>query len=138
MEDKLFDFEELWYLFKRRFWIIIVIPVLMTSLALYKVSKLKPSYSASAKVFMGNSNDMLDIYSQDELSYYSQFITIFSEISKIDGFLDDTLKKNKIDKTSLEVASSLSFSSSENTPIVNIYYSSYTDEQYILIRQSFL
>lgn len=129
MEDKLFDFEELWYLFKRRFWIIIVIPVLMTSLALYKVSKLKPSYSASAKVFMGNSNDMLDIYSQDELSYYSQFITIFSEISRIDGFLDDTLKKNKIDKTSLEVASSLSFSSSENTPIVNIYYSSYTDEQ---------
>ena len=48
----------------------------MTSLALYKVSKLKPSYSASAKVFMGNSNDMLDIYSQDELSYYSQFKTI--------------------------------------------------------------
>lgn len=129
MEDRLFDFEELWYLFKRRFWIIIVIPVLMTSLALYKVSKLKPSYSASAKVFMGNSNDMLDIYSQEELSYYSQFITIFSEISRIDGFLDDTLKKNKIDKTSLEVASSLSFSSSENTPIVNIYYSSYTDEQ---------
>ena len=129
MEYKLFDFEELWYLFKRKFWIIIVIPVLMTSLALYKVSKLKPSYSVSAKVFMGNSNDMLDIYSQDELSYYSQFITIFSEISKIDGFLDDTLKKNKIDKTSLEVASSLSFSSSENTPIVNIYYSSYTDEQ---------
>ena len=121
MEDRLFDFEELWYLFKRRFWIIIVIPVLMTSLALYKVSKLQPSYSASAKVFMGNSNNMLDIY--------SQFITIFSEISKIDGFLDDTLKKNKIDKTSLEVASSLSFSSSENTPIVNIYYSSYTDEQ---------
>ena len=72
---------------------------------------------------------MLDIYSQEELSYYSQFITIFSEISRIDGFLDDTLKKNKIDKTSLEVASSLSFSSSENTPIVNIYYSSYTDEQ---------
>ncbi len=129
MEDRLFDFEELWYLFKRRFWIIIVIPVLMTSLALYKVSKLQPSYSASAKVFMGNSNDMLDIYSQEELSYYSQFITIFSEISRIDGFLDDTLKKNKIDKTSLEVASSLSFSSSENTPIVNIYYSSYTDEQ---------
>ena len=129
MEDRLFDFEELWYLFKRRFWIIIVIPVLMASLALYKVSKLQPSYSASAKVFMGNSNDMLDIYSQEELSYYSQFITIFSEISRIDGFLDDTLKKNKIDKTSLEVASSLSFSSSENTPIVNIYYSSYTDEQ---------
>ncbi len=124
MEDRLFDFEELWYLFKRRFWIIIVIPVLMTSLALYKVSKLKPSYSASAKVFMGNSNDMLDIYSQDELSYYSQFITIFSEISKIDGFLDDTLKKHKIDKTSLEVASALSFEKSVLSEIWNLLYSS--------------
>lgn len=129
MEDKLFDFEELWYLFKKRFWIIIVITLVTTSLAIYKVSKLQPSYIANAKVFMGNSSDMLDIYSQEELSYYSQFITIFSEISKIDGFLDDTLKKNNIDKTSLEVASSLSFSSSQNTPIVNISYSSYTDEQ---------
>lgn len=129
MEDKLFDFEELWYLFKKRFWIIIVITAMTTSLAIYKVSKLQPSYSANAKVFMGNSSDLLDMYSQEELSYYSQFITIFSEISKIDGFLDDTLKKNHIDKTSLEVASSLSFTSSENTPIVNIFYSSYTDNQ---------
>ena len=101
MEDRLFDFEELWYLFKRRFWIIIVITALLTSLALYKVSKLQPSYSANAKVFMGNSNDMLDVYSKEQLSYYTQFITIFSEISRIDGSLDDTLKKNEIDKTSL-------------------------------------
>ena len=131
MEDKLinFEFEEVWYLFKKKFWIIIVITAITTSLAVLKVSKLQPSYSASAKVFMGNANDMLEIYSESELSYYSQFITIFSEISKIDGFLDDTLKEHKIDKTSLEVASALSFSSSANTPIVNIYYSSYTDDQ---------
>lgn len=131
MEDKLFDLEELWYLFKKRFWIIIVITAITTSLALYKVSKLQPTYSANAKVFMGNSTDMLEMYSQEELSYYSQFITIFSEISKIDGFLDDTLRKNNIDKTSLEVASALSFTSSENTPIVNIFYSSYTDNQMV-------
>ena len=131
MEDRLinFEFEELWYLFKNKFWIIIVITVITTSLAVLKVSKLQPSYSASAKVFMGNGNDMFEIYSESELSYYSQFITIFSEISKIDGFLDDTLKKHKIDNTSLEVASALSFESSANTPIVNIYYSSYTDYQ---------
>ena len=131
MEDKLIniEFEEVWYLFKKKFWIIIVITAMTTSLAVVKVSKLQPSYSASAKVFMGNGNDMLQVYSESELSYYSQFLTIFSEISKIDGFLDDTLKKNKIDKTSLEVASALSFSSSANTPIVNIYYASYTDYQ---------
>ena len=129
MEDRLFDFEEIFYLFKKKFWIIIVVTAITTSLAVVKVSKLQPSYSATAKIFMGNGNDMLQVYSESELSYYSQFITIFSEISKIDGFLDDTLKKNKIDKTSLEVASALSFSSSANTPIVNIYYSSYTDYQ---------
>ena len=131
MEDRLinFEFEELWYLFKKKFWIIIVVTAITTSLAVVKVSKLQPNYSATAKVFIGNGNDMLQVYSESELSYYSQFLTIFSEISKIDGFLDNTLKKNKIDKTSLEVASSLSFASSANTPIVNIYYSSYTDYQ---------
>lgn len=129
MEDRLFDFEEIFYLFKKKFWIIIVVTAITTSLAVVKVSKLQPTYSATAKIFMGNGNDMLQVYSESELSYYSQFITIFSEISKIDGFLDDTLKKHKIDKTSLEVASALSFSSSANTPIVNIYYSSYTDYQ---------
>ena len=131
MEDRLInvDFNEIFYAFKKRFWIIIIIPILATALAIKKVSTLQPSYSATAKVFMGNSNDMLEVYSESELSYYSQFLTIFSEISKIDGFLDDTLKKHKIEKTSLEVASALSFSSSANTPIVNIYYSSYTDYQ---------
>ena len=122
MEDRLFDFEEIFYLFKKKFWIIIVVTAITTSLAVVKVSKLQPSYSATAKIFMGNGNDMLQVYSESELSYYSQFITIFSEISKIDGFLDDTLKEHKIDKTSLEVASALSFSASANTPIVNIFY----------------
>ena len=129
MIDKLFDLDELICIFKKKFWIIIVVTAITTSLAVVKVSKLQPNYSATAKVFIGNGNDMLQVYSESELSYYSQFLTIFSEISKIDGFLDNTLKKNKIDKTSLEVASSLSFASSANTPIVNIYYSSYTDYQ---------
>ena len=86
MEDRLFDFEEIFYLFKKKFWIIIVVTAITTSLAVVKVSKLQPSYSATAKIFMGNGNDMLQVYSESELSYYSQFITIFSEISKIDGF----------------------------------------------------
>ena len=119
MDEKLINFEgeEILYLFKRKFWIIIVVTALTTALGFFKASQLQPSYSASAKVFMGNSSDMLTIYSESELSYYSQFLTIFSEIAKIDGFLDDTLKKHKIDKTSLEVASSLNFASSANAEL---------------------
>ena len=131
MDEKLINFEveEILYLFKRKFWIIIIVTALTTTLGIFKASQLQPSYSASAKVFMGNSSDMLTIYSESELSYYSQFLTIFSEIAKIDGFLEDTLNKHKIDKSALEVASALNFTSSANTPIVNIYYSSYTDYQ---------
>ena len=131
MDEKLINFEgeEILYLFKRKFWIIIIVTALTTTLGIFKASQLQPSYSASAKVFMGNSSDMLTIYSESELSYYSQFLTIFSQIAKIDGFLEDTLNKHKIDKSALEVASALNFTSSANTPIVNIYYSSYTDHQ---------
>ena len=104
MEDRLFDFEEIFYLFKKKFWIIIVVTAITTSLAVVKVSKLQPSYSATAKIFMGNGNDMLQVYSESELSYYSQFITIFSEISKIDGFLDNTLNKRAFKSSLLSSA----------------------------------
>ena len=40
MEEKLinFEFEEVWYLFKKRFWIIIVITAITTTLAVLKVA----------------------------------------------------------------------------------------------------
>ena len=122
--DKLLNIEELLYVFKKKFWIIILITAITTSLGVYKVSKLQPSYIATAKVFIGNSEDMIELYTTEELYNYSKFVSIFNELSKIDGFFDDTLKKNNINKSSLEVAYGLSFSSSENTPMVTISYSS--------------
>lgn len=129
MEDRLFDFEDIWHLFKKKFWIIIVITAITTSLGVYKVSKLQPSYVATAKVFIGKSDDLLEIYTQQEMESYSQFLTTFTEISRIDGFYDEVLKKNNINKTSTEVASAINFSSSANVPIINLSYSSWTDEQ---------
>lgn len=131
MEDRLFDFEEIWYLFKKKFWIIIVITAITTSLGVYKVSKLQPSYVATAKVFIGKSDDLLEIYTTEEMESYSQFLTTFSEVSRIDGFYDEVLKKNKINKTSTEVASAINFSSSANVPIINVSYSNWTDEQMV-------
>ena len=58
MIEKLFDFDELIYIFKRRFWIIIVVTLALNSLATYKVSKYKPSYTASMQIFMGDSGSM--------------------------------------------------------------------------------
>ena len=129
MEDKLINLEDMRSLFRKRLWIIIVVTALTTVLGIYKTRQMAPTYTCSMKFLVSTSDKILDNYSENEIEAYSKFMATFNEIMKVGDFLDDTLKKNKIDKTSLEVASSLSFSSSENTPIVNIYYSSYTDEQ---------
>ena len=128
MEDKLFDFEEMFYLFKNRFWIIILITAITTAYGVNKVSKYQPSYVATAKIFIGKSTELMEFYSQQEIEYYSQFIGIFTELSRIDGFLDSGLKKAGIDIPSTAIASRLSFSGGTNVPIFTISYSSYTDE----------
>ena len=117
------------YIFKRRFWIIIVVTLALNSLATYKVSKYKPSYTASMQIFMGDSNNMFKVYSEDQMQAFSDFFSLFSEVSKLEGYFDDTLKKNKINKTSSEVAYSINFSSSSTIPLVTITYSSWTDKQ---------
>lgn len=128
MDEKLIDIEELVDLFKRRFWIVIVIAIMTTGLAVLKVSKLQPSYVANSKIFIGRGTEMLQYYSEQELESYSKFLTIFTEISRVEGFLDEALKAKGINKSSVEVASRLNFSGSANTPLFNISYSSRENE----------
>ena len=129
MIDKLFDLDELICIFKRRFWIIIIVTLALNSLAIYKVSKYKPSYAASMQIFMGDKDNMFKVYSEDQMQAFSDFFSLFSEVSKLEGFFDDALKKKKINKTSSEVAYSINFSSSSTIPLVTITYSSWTDKQ---------
>ena len=125
MEDKLINFEELWDLFKRRWWIIVIITALTTSLAVLKVRNLQPTYTASAKIFIGKGENYKDFYSQQEMSYYSNLLTTFSEIIKIDDFLTETLDKYYLKISPSLVKNNLSFSGSENSPIYTISYSSW-------------
>ncbi|WP_370774297.1 YveK family protein [Clostridium sp.] len=129
MIDKLFDLDELICIFKRRFWIIIVVTLALNSLATYKVSKYKPSYTASMQIFVGDKDNMFKVYSEEQMQDFSDFFSLFSEVSKLDGFFDDALKKKKINKTSSEVAYSISFSPSSTIPLVTINYYSGTDKQ---------
>ena len=129
MIDKFINIEDLLYTFKKKFWIIIVITIATTIFGIYRVSKLQPSYVANAKVFIGKGSELVEYYSKEEVEYYSEFVTIFKELSKIDGFFDDILKKNKIDKTSTEIAYGLSFTSSSNIPMVTISYSSGSNDR---------
>ena len=128
MDEKLIEVREVWNLFKKRWWIIIIITTITTSLAINKVKDLKPSYMATSKVFIAREGELLQLYSMEELEYYSEFVNVFSEISKIDGFFDKALKEGNIQMSSISVASRLSFTAvGTSIPLYTIQYSGMTE-----------
>ena len=123
MGEKLIEVEEVKSLLKKNWGIIVLVTTITTVLAIIAVKNLKPTYEATAKVFIGRGSEMLQVYSVEELDYYSRFVEIFGEISMIDGFYDNALKSNNIDKSSTSIAEKLTFEESINIPIYTIKYS---------------
>ena len=129
MEDKLINLEDMKNLFRKRLWIIIVVTALTTALGIYKTRQMAPTYTGSMKFLVSTSDKILDNYSENEIEAYSKFMATFNEIMKVGDFLDDTLKKNKISKTSDQVKYAISYSVSTTAPIFTLKYtSSSTDE----------
>ena len=110
MEDKLINLEDMRSLFRKRLWIIIVVTALTTVLGIYKTRQMAPTYTGSMKFLVSTSDKLLNNYSEDEIEAYSKFMATFNEIMKIGDFLDDTLKENKISKTSNEIKNSIFYS----------------------------
>ncbi|MFY9277538.1 MAG: Wzz/FepE/Etk N-terminal domain-containing protein [Clostridium sp.] len=109
MEDKLINLEDMKNLFRKRLWIIIVVTALTTALGIYKTTQMAPTYTGSMKFLVSTSDKILDNYSENEIEAYSKFMATFNEIMKVGDFLDDTLKENKISKTSDQVKYSISY-----------------------------
>lgn len=128
MKDKLIDIEEIFYLFKKKIWILVIITIITTGLGVYKASKMVNQYQGSMKVFVGKSENLLDYYPEKEIQYYSEFMNIFNEIIRVDDFLNDTLEKNNINKTAAEVKGGIGISASEKSPIFTITYTSLSDD----------
>ena len=128
MEEKFIELNEVIDVFKKRWWIALIVTVCTTAIGILMVWNLKPSYVGTTKILIGSSPELLEVYSFEELDYYSRFIDIFSEMSMIEDFYDDELKSNKINEDSMSVASRLTFSGAENTPLYTIEYSSPTEK----------
>ena len=124
MEDKLINLEDMKNLFRKRLWIIIVVTALTTALGIYKTTQMAPTYTGSMKFLVSTSDKLLNNYSEDEIEAYSKFMATFNEIMKIGDFLDDTLKENKISKTSNEIKNSIFYSVSSTAPIFTLSYTS--------------
>lgn len=129
MIDKIFDLDDILYLLKKKFWILMVVVIVFTGVGYYKASQMTVSYQATAKIFVGRGENLLDYYSSSEIQYYTEFMNIFSEIIRIDDFIDETLVKHNITNVHpAAVKNSISFSASENTPIFTVRYGTMEDE----------
>ena len=128
MEDKLIDFEELYYLFKKRWWIVILITMITTSIAIKKVSSLQPSYYASGQVILSKSEELMEYYSEEELEYYSKFISTYREVIKIDGSIEKLFNKKNIEIDPNILVSGLNISQGSNIPLFTLSYTSNSDK----------
>lgn len=128
MEDKLIDFEELYYLFKKRWWIVILITMITTSIAIKKVSSLQPSYYASGQVILSKSEKIMEYYSKEELEYYSKFISTYREVIKIDGSIEKLFNKKNIEIDPNILVSGLNISQGSNIPLFTLSYTSNSDK----------
>lgn len=128
MEDKLIDFEELYYLFKKRWWIVILITMITISIAIKKVSSLQPSYYASGQVILSKSEKIMEYYSKEELEYYSKFISTYREVIKIDGSIEKLFNKKNIEIDPNILVSGLNISQGSNIPLFTLSYTSNSDK----------
>ena len=129
MQDRKIEIKELFELFKKKFWIIIVITAIFAVLGYQSASQLTTSYQARVKVYIGDSSNVMTGYMSDNVYYYNDFIASFKEIIMIEDFLNETLEKYDLGLTAGQVSGALSFTQKqEYSPILEINYRSWSQE----------
>ena len=129
MQDRKIEIKELFELFKKKFWIIIVITAIFAVRGYQSASQLTTSYQARVKVYIGDSSNVMTGYMSDNVYYYNDFIASFKEIIMIEDFLNETLEKYDLGLTAGQVSGALSFTQKqEYSPILEINYRSWSQE----------
>ena len=129
MQDRTIEIKELFELFKKKFWIIIVITAIFAVIGYQSASQLTTSYQARVKVYIGDSSNVMTGYMSDNVYYYNDFIASFKEIIMIEDFLNETLEKYDLGLTAGQVSGALSFIQKEEySPILEINYRSWSQE----------
>ena len=129
MHDRTIEIKELFELFKKKFWIIIVITAIFAVRGYQSAAQLTTSYQARVKVYIGDSSNVMTGYMSDNVYYYNDFIASFKEIIMIEDFLNETLEKYDLGLTAGQVSGALSFTEKEGySPILEINYRSWSQE----------
>ncbi len=129
MQDRTIEVKELFELFKKKFWIIIVITAIFTWRGYQSTTHMTTSYQSRVKVYIGDSSNVMTGYMSDNMYYYNDFISSFKEIIMIEDFLNETLEKYDLGLTAGQVGGGLTFTETEGySPILEITYRSYSEE----------
>lgn len=123
MDEKTLNINELLYVLKKRYKLIIMCVLTFTLFAgIYATFKMKPIYTSSVKIFAGKDEQIQGDYSSTELDSYKTLINSYIEIIKTDDFMNTVIQKGSLNMTSGQLMGGLSFSTAQNAPILTISY----------------
>ncbi|MGG7078784.1 YveK family protein [Clostridium sardiniense] len=123
MEDKTFELNQIVYILKKRYKVLILSILLITGIAaIYAFKSMKPSYQATIKIFAGKSDDIQGNYSQGDLSTYAGLVNTYIQLIRTDDFMNKVIDKAGLNMSPSQLLSGVAFLTSENTPIFDISY----------------
>ena len=123
MDEKTLNINELLYVLKKRYKLIIMCVLTFTLFAgIYATFKMYPIYTASVKIFAGKNAEVQGDYSSTELESYKTLINSYIEIIKTDDFMNKVIQKGNLNMTSGQLMGGLSFTTAQNAPILTISY----------------
>ena len=126
MQHRILDFKELFQLFLKKSWIIVIVTIIFTFLGYRNASQLTTSYQSRVKVYLSDNSNIMEAYMSDKTYSYAAFIEAFKEIIVIEDFLNEALQKYDLGLTAGQVSGGLTFVESESiSPILEIRYSSW-------------
>ena len=129
MEERTLEIKELFEVFKKRIWVVLVITILSSSLGVAYTYKMGTVYRSGVKVYIGNSENIINSYTEEQMKYYSGFVNTFREIIMIDDFLNETLEHHDLNLTAAQIKGGLGLTSATNSPIIEISYMSPSKKQ---------
>ncbi len=123
MEDRIIEFNQIIYLFKKHYKILLLSIVITTGISsTYAFMKMKPSYQATIKIFAGKSDDIKGNYSKEELQKYAGLVNTYVQLIKTDKFMNKVISKSGVNMSPSQLISGVTFSTSVDTPIFDINY----------------
>ena len=120
--DKTINIEELIFIIKRRYKLIISMMILIGGIAaVLSFFVIKPKYEVSTKIFVGKA-EQEEKYNNSDVQMYQQLIKTYSETIKTKDLVGNAIKNVNTIKTTGQVLSNITVTPIANTQILQIKY----------------